>query len=274
MMSIRISFLILTFSVLLPATSFAQERSMVLAVSEGTSGTMDGADVSLKYQPIADMIGAALRKNVIVLAARDFKRLEQSLSRQEYDFLLARPSDYPARAMREYGYRYVASAEPEGHCVFIARPGTAYKTLEDLKGRSIGLPEKAAYMSRFCAAELRDHGIKADDVKVTTLRDQEGLVFSVRNGLLDAVGVASYSRAFREWAAGGNPVLHTSAAQPYLPLVASPKISPAQVQLVQAALKQAGGTPSGQAALRTIGITVFTTSTQDRLDKLLRWLEE
>lgn len=273
-MSHRISSLILSLSFLLAASSFAQERTLVLAVSEGTSGTIDGADVSLKYQPIADMIGAALKKNVTVLAARDFKRLEQSLSKQDYDFLLARPSDYPARAVRDYGYRYVASAEPEGHCVFIARPGATYKKLEDLKGQRIGLPEKAAYMNRFCAAELRDHGIKVDDEKLTTLRDQEGLVFSVRNGLLDAAGVASYSRAFREWAAAGNPVLHKSAPQPYLPLVASPKISPAQVLQVQAALKQAGSTPAGQAALRKIGVETFTTNTQERLDKLLRWLEE
>lgn len=264
----------LAAQLLLPSMSVAQERVVILAVSEGTSGVIDAADVALKYAPVAELIGGVMKRNVTVLAARDFKRLEQSLARQEYDFLLARPSDYPARAVRDYGYRYVATATPEGHCAFIASPGSALSRIEDVKGRSIGLPEKEAYMSRFCTAELRDRGINVASEKTHYLRDQEALVFSARNGLIDVVGVASYSRAFREWEAGGNPVLHRSAPQPFMPLVAASRISPAHVQQIQLALRQASASATAKDAFRKLGIDTFTVDTQPQLDALLIWLSK
>lgn len=264
--------LLLSMQLLLPSLSRAQEKPLILAISEGTSGVIDSAEVSLKYAPLADLIAGVMKRKVTVLMARDFKRLEQSLSRHDYDFLMARPSDYPARAIRDHGYQYVASAMPEGYCAFIAKPGSTYKSMEDVKGKSIGLPEKAAYMSRFCAAELRDRGITVATEKVHYMRDQEALVFSVKNGLIDVVGVASYSRAFQEWVAAGNPILHRSGTQPYLPIVAAPRISAAQVEQIQLAFQQLNTTGTAGTGFRKIGIEKFTTNTRPQLNSLLQWL--
>ena len=57
-------------------------------------------------------------------------------------------------------------------------------------------------------------------------------------------------------------------------MIASPKVSAAQVAQVQRSLAELGSEDSGQAVLNTIGIQKFDTSTEKRLRDLLPFLEK
>ena len=129
-------------------------------------------------------------------------------------------------------------------------------------------------MSRFSTVELRDHGIKVAPEKIHYLRDQEALLFSVRNGLIGVAGVASYSRAFREWEKEGNPSAHRSAPHPFMSLVAASRISPAHVQQIQLALQQVNASATAGSAFDKPGIQMFTGDTQPQPDALLSWLNQ
>lgn len=250
----------------------ARAEDLVMAVSEGTSGGLDHAQVIVKYQGLADVIGRSIHRKVNVVFAREFAQLEEGMKSQRFDFVIARPSDYPARGMKLYGYKYLASAKPDGQCLIVARKDSGIRTVADLKGKRIVLPEQAAYMTKFCRAELRDQGLVLAKEKVQYVREQGAVTFYLENNFADAGGIASYSGVAKKWAKDGLPIVHKSRPQPYFPLIAGPNITEAQRADIRKALAAMATTPADQAVLKTVGIESFDTESEARLQALLDWL--
>ena len=267
----HLALLVLAFNLMtsLPAQA---DNDLVLAVSEGSSGGLDHAQVIAKYKGLADAIGRGMKTTVNVVFIREFSALEDGLKNSRFAFVIARPSDYPARGMRDYGYNYVASAKPDGQCYIVVAKGSPLKTLDDIKGKKIVMPEKAAYMSRFCAAELRDKGIDLGKENVQYVREQAAVGFYLDNKFAEVGAIASYSGIGKKWEADGNRILHKSVAQPYFPLVAYGKIRPDQIQAVQKELLALSNSESGQELLKRIGVKEFDTGAEDRMRALLKWM--
>lgn len=260
-------------SVLITVGAHAADNDYTLAVSEGTSGGLDHARAIAKYSGLADALGRALKGKVSVVFAREFALLEEGLRARRFDLALARPSDYPARAIRDHGYRFVASAKPEGQCLIVTRNDAPLKTLQDAKGARWVLPEQVSYMSRLCNAELRDRGIPLKNEKLQFVREQGAVQFYLEHKLADVGGVASYSGVARSLDKAGLRVLHRSVTQPYSPMVAGPRLSAEQLQAVQAELNALAQADAGRAVLKTLGIQGFDTTTGPRVLQLLDWLE-
>lgn len=257
-----------------PAT-FAQPAGgeIVLGISEGTSGGTDHAQVIAKYGDLAQAIGAAIKQPVHVVFVREFSQLDDGMKNSRFSFVMARPSDFPSRGIRDYGYHYVASARPEGQCMVFVKKGSPIKTLDQAKGQRWVLPEKVSYMSRFCSAELRDRGIRVATEKVQYVREQAAVKFYLDNNFGDVGAVASYSGARKEFEKDGAVLIHKSVSQPFFPLIASSQIPASQVAAVQKALVQLKDAPNGAATLQRIGIKEFDTSSEPRLRELLAWLD-
>ena len=169
----------------------------------------------------------------------------------------------------------MASVKPEGQCLIVVPKDSPIRQLADLKGKKIVMPEKVAYMTKFCRAELRQHGIDLDKEAVTHVREQEAVVFYINNGFGQAGGLASYSGAARKWLKDGGTVLHRSVPQPYSPLIASRTLSAADVAAVQKAVRELSDSAEGQTVLKTIGMPEgFDTGTEDKLRGLLKFLGE
>ena len=247
----------------------AKAQQLTLLVSEGTSGGLDAALVQGKYQPLAELLEKAVGKPVQVLVARDFERLAQAMSERRADFVIARPSDYPARAMRDHGYRLVATAKPDGQCIFIGPKGAQpFKSIAELAGKPIALPEEVSYMARFCQAEMRREGVRPGNIKFH--REQGAVGFAVENGFFQVGGVASYSGVARDWEKKGGVILWRSKPQPYMPLIAKPTIGEAGISRIRQALQTL---PADAPPLKSLGITKFDTSEDDRLMRLLSFIE-
>jgi ABC-type phosphate/phosphonate transport system substrate-binding protein len=264
--------LIVAVAGLLIAAAAPAQSDFILAVSEGTSGGLDHARVIAKYGGLAEAIGRASKRKVQVVFAREFASLEDGIRTGRFDFVLARPSDYPARAMRDQGYQFVASARPDGHCLIITGKDSPLKTLAQAKGARWAIPEQVSYMSKFCAAELRDNGIIVAREKVQYVREQGAVPFYIDNKIADVGAIASYSGPAKTLEKTGHRVLHKSGAQPYFPLVAGKRVSAEQVRAIQAELTALPQSEAGQAVLKTVGIQAFDTSSGERLRKLLDWL--
>lgn len=247
-------------------------KDLVLAISEGSSGGTDHARVIVKYQGLANALGNAIGKKIDVVFIREFKFLEDGMKTGIYDLVMARPSDYPARGMRDYGYQYVATAKPDGHCLIIVPKDSPIQKLADVKGKKIVLPNEAAYMTKFCAAELRTQGIDVDKESINRVREQGAVPFYLNNKFGDVGGIASYSGVAKKLDKDGMRLLHTSVAQPYFPLIADKAFTAAQVAAMQKAATDLASSPEGKEVLKTIGIDGFDTGTEDRLKKLLPWL--
>lgn len=265
--------LVAVLAALFCCAALAAPPELTLGVSEGTSGGLDHGRVIAKYGPLADSIGKALGRKVQVVFAREFSALDEGLRSGRFDLALARPSDYPARAIRDLGYQFVASARPEGQCLIVVREDDPAKTLAELKGRRWVMPETVSYMSKFCAAELRDRAIPLSAEKVNYVREQGAVAFYLQQQFADVGGLASYSGVARELGKAKLRVLHRSVAQPYFPLVAHSRIGADQVRAVQAELSGLSQNEAGRAMLKGLGIEAFDTSSGPRLRALLGWLE-
>lgn len=260
------------FATLMTLAGTAWAQDLVMGVSEGTSGGLDHAQVINKYQGLADVIGRSIRQKVNVVFIREFAALEEGMKASRFDFVIARPSDYPARAVKSYGYNLLASAKPDGHCLLIVHKDSPIKTLDELKGKRIAMPEQAAYMTKFCRAELRDRGFDLAREKVQYVREQGAVAFYIENNLVDAGGVASYSGVARKWEKDGHRVLHKSVAQPYFPLIAAGHITPRQREEIRKNLVAMSNSDAGAQVLKTVGIKEFDVSSEQRLRDLLDWL--
>lgn len=266
--------IVIAFAVLLVfASAQAQvQTELTLGVSEGTSGGLDHARVIAKYGGLADVIGRATKRKVQVVFAREFASLDDGIRSGRFDLVLARPSDYPARAMRDHGYQFVASARPDGHCLIITRKDSPLQSLAQSKGTRWVLPEQVSYMSKFCTAELRDRGITVAREKVQYVREQGAVTFYLDNKFADIGAIASYSGPAKSLEKSGFRILHKSGAQPYFPLVAGKRVSPEQVRAVQVELMNLPQSDSGREVLKTVGIQGFDTDAGERLRALLNWL--
>ncbi|MBX3607596.1 MAG: phosphate/phosphite/phosphonate ABC transporter substrate-binding protein [Piscinibacter sp.] len=263
--------LALAFALTLSLAARAQPV-LTLGISEGTSGGLDHGRVIAKYGGLADAIGGAIKRKVQVVFAREFSALDEGMRSGRFDFVLARPSDYPARGVRDHGYQFVASARPDGQCLIITGKNSPLRELADAKGKRWVLPERVSYMSKFCAAELRDRGIVVEREQLQYVREQGAVPFYLDNGFADVGGIASYSGVARSLEKTGHRILHRSVAQPYFPLVAGKRLTAEQIRAVQAELTALPQTEAGREILKSVGVQSFDIESGERLRVLLGWL--
>lgn len=266
------SLVILT--VVVPFSLVHAQSQFVLGVSEGTSGGLDHARVIAKYQGLTEVISSAIKRKVSVVFVREFAQLAEGMETGRLDFVMARPSDYPARGVRDHGYRLVATAKPDGQCLIVVPKNSPLKTLSEARGKRWVLPELSAYMTKFCSAELRDKGIPVARESVKYVREQASIPFMMEKGFADVGAVASYSGIGANLEKHGLRLLHSSAKQPYFPLIAGKRISDTEISAVQQALASLEQTPKGQDVLKSVGVRGFDIKGGTLLAELLTWLEK
>ncbi len=254
-------------------TSAQSQSQLILAISEGTSGGLDHAQVIAKYQDLANVLGSALKTKVSVVFAREFATLENGMKEGRFDFVMARPSDYPARGMRDNGFHYLASAKPDGQCLIVVPKDSPLKALAEARGKRFVMPEQVSYMSRFCRAALRDQGIDLAKENVQYVREQAAVTFYMSNKFADVGAIASYSGPAKKLDKDGFRVLYGSVTQPYFPLVAHGRFKREQIKAIQQELMALPGKPGGPEILQRIGIAAFDTDSERRMQELLSWLE-
>jgi phosphonate transport system substrate-binding protein len=246
---------------------------LMFGVSEGTSGSIDTAVAIEKYRPLADVIEKVLGIRVVISFVRNFELLEEGMKSGEFDLVMARPSDYPARGVRDYGYSLVATSKPDGQCVFIVEKSSPIKSVQEIKGRSIIFPEKIAYMSKFCTAELRDKGISVSTENVKYAKEQGAVAWSVEKKLVDVGAIASYSAAAKTWEKNGQRILHKANGRSYSPLIAGKRVPQSTLAKLRAELAGLDQSDEGKKVLAKLGIQGFNDESPERLLALLAWLE-
>lgn len=255
------------------AAPAAAAGEWLIAVSEGTSGSQSTLEVMARYEELVRAIGRAVNRKVSFFLARDFEMLEDGVRRQAYHLVLARPSDYPARAMRDRGYQLVVTTRGDGYIRFIVPKDSPLKSVREVSGRRIAFPEDISYAARVATATLRDNGIDIGREKsVQYFRDQAAIGFVLEAGLADVGAVMSYSGVGRDWEKKGGRVLLDGPRKPYMPMVASPRVSAQELAQLRAALIALDQTPAGQATLKRIGIGGFEPREPGELIALLKWL--
>lgn len=267
---------LLVFALLATATWAHSE--LLFAFSEGASGAGSVAtdrQMAAKYQILIEALENALEEPVRIKYVRDFDQLSQGMENGDFDLVMARPADYPARGVRDHGYHAILTRNVGVQCVLVVPEASPLQSLEDLGDLSqirIILPEQASYMAAFCAAELRDHGLQLDPKRTYHVREQAAIPFAVKNGLVQVAGIGSGANIFKDLDKEGLRVLHRSREQPFLPLIAHRRMSPGQIERLRAALTDLATAPGSARQLAALGMRGFNTDPEPSLLAMLQWL--
>lgn len=249
-----------------------QPAQFILGVSEGSATDVNHLGAQAKYRAIADAITQATRVPVVVQERARMSDIAAGTQKGAFDFVAIRPADIAARAMRDHKYRYVASAKPDSHCFIGVTKDSPIQKLDDIKGKRIAtLRAKNAYLRNFCAAELRDQGIRLADQRLIEVDLQGAVPVAVESGMAD-VALLEVNTA-KGWQAKGHRIVHTSRPQPFFPLIAGPRVSTEQIEAVRKALQAAGNAAGGQNPFKALGVTGVDVSTEKNMRELLPWLE-
>lgn len=247
-------------------------QPLILAVNEGAAGNVDATEIALRYEGFKETIQKTLGVPVSLVAVRDAKVLRSSVQSGSYSLVLSRPVDVLAEAIRDFGYRPVVVAKETGHAFFIVPKDSPIRTIMQVEGKRIVTPDRYSYMWRIAAAMLRDNQIAIAKQNVRSMRDQAAIGWSMENGFFDVGVVASFSAVGRTWEKKGGRVIARSRDLVTVPLVASPKISVAQIANLRAALIKLDSSEQGVAILKQVGVSGFRESSPGPFLDLLAWL--
>jgi phosphonate transport system substrate-binding protein len=246
---------------------------LVFAISEGTSGVQDGAEIFVKYDELLAYLSRAMGKRVTLQVARDVKWLDAAMQAGRLDFVMVSPTDYAARAIRDYGYQLVATTKGDGFLMAIVKRDTQVESIKDIVGKRVALPHDTSYAGRMAVAMLRDAGVDVRKLSnVSYQRDEAVIGYAVQQGMADVGFVASFSSVGRQWQQKGGRVLARGPLQPYNPVVASPSVSAADVARLRGALLVLDRNDEGKAILARIGLPGFAERAAEDLIKTLKWL--
>jgi phosphonate transport system substrate-binding protein len=247
-------------------------QPLLLAANEGAAGNVDAIEIARRYESFKQIIEKTLGVPIALVAVRDATVLRGSVETHAYTLVLSRPVDILAEAIRDFGYQPVVVAKETGNALFIVPKDSPIRTIAQIRGKSIVTPDRYSYMWRIAAAMMRDNNISISEQKVRTMRDQAAIGWSMENGFFDVGVVASFSGVGRTWEKRGGRVIAKSRDLPTVPLIASPKLSAAQVAKLRAALIALDSSESGKAILKQIGVAGFMETSPDPFLDLLKWL--
>jgi ABC-type phosphate/phosphonate transport system substrate-binding protein len=250
----------------------SSDHRLIFAINEGAAGNMTATDILFRYESFKPVVEKALGQPIVLFAVRDAKELRRGLSTSAYAFAMSRPADPLAEAVRDYGYHAVVSSTEPAYALFIVKKDSPLKTIADIKGKKIVTPDRYAYMWRIAAAMMRDNKISMADEQVRSMSDQAAIGWSMDSGFFDVGVVASYSGVGRNWEKNGGRVIARSMELPNTPMIASQRISAAQVQKLRAALISLQSAPNGPAVLKAIGVPGFKEMQSQVLVDLIAWL--
>jgi phosphonate transport system substrate-binding protein len=250
----------------------SSDHRLIFAINEGAAGNMTATDILFRYESFKPVVEKALGQQIVLFAVRDAKELRRSLSTGAYALVMSRPADTLAEAVKDYGYQAVVSSTEPAHAIFIVKKDSPLKAIADIKGKRIVTPDRYAYMWRIAAAMMRDNKISMADEQVRSMSDQAAIGWSMESGFFDVGVVASYSGVGRTWEKNGGRVIARSTELPNTPMIASQRISVAQVQKLRAALVSLPSAPNGPSVLKAIGVPGFKEMQSQALVDLITWL--
>ncbi len=248
------------------------QSRLTFAISEGGSGNLSATDILFRYEDFNKVVEKALGAPVTLVALRDIKTLRSSVATGAHALVMSRPADVLAEAVRDYGYQVVVASKEPARALFIVNKDSPLKSIADIKGKSIVVPDRYAYMWRIANAMMRDNKISMADERIRSINDQAAIGWSMEKGFFDVGVVASFSGVGRTWEKNGGRVIARSPEVPNMPLIASPKVSAARVQKLRAALVSLESTESGQAILKHMGVVGFKEAPTQTFIDLTKWL--
>ena len=150
----------LALAAALAAAAPAAAQELVFSVTEGVTYQATPREIRDKFEPLAEVIGKALRRNVKVVLVPAYDDARAGLARQEYDLAFIHPAHVAMAEIKNGRYRAIAwtGGYTEYTVSLLAKPDRPFKDLGDVKGRTLVTPDPDSITAVMVRAMLRsDH---------------------------------------------------------------------------------------------------------------------
>jgi ABC-type phosphate/phosphonate transport system substrate-binding protein len=247
--------------------SSVSAQELVLAVNEGVT-YQEGGPASERFKPLLQLLSKELKQNVKLMTVDKYSAFEKGLAEGKYDLVFIHPAHIGLHAVKKDGYVGLVTAK--GYTDYRARVMIAktspLKSLQDLRGKKIGVPSVESITTTMFTANLRELGFQQPEKSYTATRYQDAVPFMIDNGFVDA-GITGSAAVEKAWVAKGGRVLAETKPVPIKQFLASKKISEADREKVKNLLLGLSDNEAGKNALAKIGMTGFVPWNQPVMDE-------
>lgn len=244
-------------AVLATGINSATAQDLVLAINEGVT-YQDGGPASERYKPLLQLLSKELKKNIKLQSVDKYAVFEKGLAEGKYDLAFVHPAHVGLTGVKKNDYEGLVTAK--GFTDYRARVMVAntspLKSLEDLRGKKIGVPSLESITTVMFTANLRELNFPQPEKAFTATRYQDAVPFMIENGFVDA-GVTGSAGVARAWVAKGGRILAELKPIPIKQFLMSKKLAESDRESVKALLLNLSENDTGKSALSKIGMTGF-----------------
>jgi phosphonate transport system substrate-binding protein len=262
----------LAAALVLTGQARGQTTDLVFSVTEGVTYQATPKDIRDKFEPVAEAMGRALKRNVKLVLVPSYDDVRAGLAKQEYDIAFIHPAHIALAEIKAGRYQSVAwtSGYTEYTVSLLAMPQEPFKELRDIKGRTLVSPDPDSITTAMVKAMLRTDGM-GSQVKVINTRYQDAVPFYLENGFAQ-VGATAANAVVKQWTDKGGKVFAHSRSVPIKQFVASMKLSADERERIRDALVKLGDSDPGRRALTASGYKAFVAPNHDVEAASIAWL--
>jgi phosphonate transport system substrate-binding protein len=258
--------LLLTTSVLLSALfiAIAHDCAAGPAPTPYTLGVfphLSSGQIEKLFAPLAAHLSQELGRSVRLRTKPNFTDFTAELSRQTYDVAFVQPFDYVA-AHDKYGYMPLARRAGALAAILVVLPDSPLHTLQDLKGKRVGLPPRVAAISFLTRKALSDAGMNIEkDVTLEYFKAHDACLNQLMLHKVDVCGSAEHPIRFYEnkWNVTFRTLATTKTIPPAL-FMAHRRIPAKAREAIKRALLSWQKTKQGRDMLQGNGFTLFQST--------------
>jgi len=254
-------------------TATPARADITLAVNEGVTYYVTPSEIRDKYKELADLLGKQLKTTVKVVPVDQYPVLRKGLDEQQYELAFVHPAHHSLMSIRDGKYRLVVLTKgyTDYKARFFVAKDTHLKQPGDMKGKRFGMPDPDSITAVITRATMRDLGIDAGSAEIRTTRYQDAVPFFVENGFSD-VGVTASGAVVKQWQEKGGSVVLESKPVPIKHMIASTKMSDADIEKVRAVMLSLDKSEHGQKILAKLGYKGYEAGDPQQLATLTKWL--
>ena len=258
-------------ALLLASASWAQ--AIVFAVNEGVTYRVPNEEIRSRYAAIAADLSKLLKQPVSVEPVADYPSLRSGLAANHYDLAMVHPAHLSIQAMKESGYKLVVVTKgyQKYRASFLIKADSPLKSLAELKGLRLGVPDEDSITAWMVRATLREAQLDPKAMNISYTRFQDAIPFGVENNLTQA-GATAANGIVTAWQAKGGKLLAQSRAVPIKHIIAGPSLSAEQIEKVREYLIALDTTEEGKKKLEPTKYSGFERYDEAALLSLGTWL--
>lgn len=275
-MRILFRFISLAILALLSSPIFADETSTTKPVEIGIVPYMSVRELIAKYEPLRTYLQDVLGAPVKIYTANGFIPFYLNTEKGDYDLAIT-PSHIARLLQNEHGYTPLVRFSTPGRVLLMSAHNGPLKTVQDLHGQIIAIPDKFALASIACMAYLSENKLlPGKNFKLLEVPSFPSAIISVQKGEAAAACTASPPFSYMPKELQDSvKILADVGTITGLVIVARPGMKKLALNdLIQSLLKINDDANGGQQFIAALGFGPLIPATAKDMSKLDRYLAE